>query len=309
VDIRDVMTFENLWSSQCSNQDLIEPLPSGFTGLHVVEYLDYSEELIGSVLGPEPGSKVYRIYAHFEDPEEDIVGLYGYEEAPMVIDHTAPFYMFQGLEIDVAPSSTTSILMGSIPEISLRSYFTAGVIETEFSPSDELQIITTCLSGAELNAALSSQNESVSYGEEGFYVGRLLFEPFDGLISESEPYKLIAQFTTAGDFEFQTNIATRFYGSDRNIQNTYHEGIIASSNTLDVFGCTDPIATNYDPDATLDMDCEYGGPDLNGDGEVSIGDVLILLDSFGCSDDCGPADLNGDGLVNAADLIFLLAAL
>lgn len=309
VDIRDVIFFENHWGSNCPAEELPAPLTSTFTGIHVVEYTDFPQELIGSPLGPEPGSKVYRIYAHFSDTEEDVVGLYGYEDSPMIINHTASFYMFQGFEIATPPSSSAGILMGSIPELALRSHFTAGFPEEEFPISDELQIITTCLSGADLNAALSSQNESVSYGEEGFYSGRLLFEPYEELISETEHYELIAQFTTAGDFELQINMASRFYGSGRSIQNSYHEGLIATSNTLDVFGCTDPIATNYNPDATLDLDCEYGGPDLNGDGDVSMGDVLLLLDSFGCSVDCGSADLNGDGLVNAADLTFLLAEL
>ena len=49
--------------------------------------------------------------------------------------------------------------------------------------------------------------------------------------------------------------------------------------------------------------------DLNGDGVVSAGDVLILLSNWGPCDNCEDcsADLNGDCVVGAVDLLILLA--
>ncbi len=49
--------------------------------------------------------------------------------------------------------------------------------------------------------------------------------------------------------------------------------------------------------------------DINMDGVVSAGDVLLLLGSWGRCDDCDdcPADLNGDCIVGAGDLLILLA--
>ena len=47
--------------------------------------------------------------------------------------------------------------------------------------------------------------------------------------------------------------------------------------------------------------------DLDGDGSVGIGDVLVVLGSWGsCS--CCSSDLNGDGDVNVSDLLALIAA-
>ena len=47
--------------------------------------------------------------------------------------------------------------------------------------------------------------------------------------------------------------------------------------------------------------------DLNGDGIVGVGDLLILLASWGpCKGDC-PADLDGNGFVGIGDLLILLA--
>lgn len=46
--------------------------------------------------------------------------------------------------------------------------------------------------------------------------------------------------------------------------------------------------------------------DLNGDGLVSVPDVLLLLGEFGCVVDCGPTDVNGDGLVGVSDVLAML---
>jgi hypothetical protein len=46
--------------------------------------------------------------------------------------------------------------------------------------------------------------------------------------------------------------------------------------------------------------------DLDGDGAVTVGDLLILLGGWGPCDGC-PSDLNGDGVVDVADLLTLLA--
>ncbi len=51
------------------------------------------------------------------------------------------------------------------------------------------------------------------------------------------------------------------------------------------------------------LDCPE---DLDLDGLVSVGDVLILLGEFGCVVNCGPADLNADGLVGVTDVLAML---
>ena len=46
--------------------------------------------------------------------------------------------------------------------------------------------------------------------------------------------------------------------------------------------------------------------DLDLDGLVSVGDMLVLLGEFGCAVDCGSADLSGDGLVGVTDVLAML---
>ena len=76
-------------------------------------------------------------------------------------------------------------------------------------------------------------------------------------------------------------------------------------------GCTDIDAENYDPNATIDDgSCTYPNncpEDLNGDGLISVADILLLLSDFGCSSDC-EADLNEDGATNVNDILQILAA-
>lgn len=77
-------------------------------------------------------------------------------------------------------------------------------------------------------------------------------------------------------------------------------------------GCTDDTACNYDATATLDDgSCEYascGCPgDLDGDGQVSVADVLLFLSDFGCMDAPCVGDANGDGINNVDDLLLMLA--
>jgi len=79
-----------------------------------------------------------------------------------------------------------------------------------------------------------------------------------------------------------------------------------------VHGCTDATACNYDAtaiidDGTCDFDSCICPEDLNGDGVVSVADILELLGQFGCTSDCS-ADLNDDGSTNVQDILILLAA-
>lgn len=65
--------------------------------------------------------------------------------------------------------------------------------------------------------------------------------------------------------------------------------------------------------SAMDMLMELCDPplpgDLNGDGQVGVQDLLILLSGWGnCSaDELCVADLNGDGAVGVVDLLILLS--
>jgi len=88
---------------------------------------------------------------------------------------------------------------------------------------------------------------------------------------------------------------------------------------LEVPGCTDETACNYDATATDPGECFYADlgfncdgtllctEDLNGNGAVEVGDVLLVLAEFGCESGC-TTDLTGDGFVAVDDILILLSA-
>ena len=79
-------------------------------------------------------------------------------------------------------------------------------------------------------------------------------------------------------------------------------------NPLIIPGCTDPNATNYNPNANLDDgSCEVAcGGDFNSNGMIEVSDVLVALGEFGCLVSCS-ADLDGDGVVGVNDILDILA--
>ena len=58
---------------------------------------------------------------------------------------------------------------------------------------------------------------------------------------------------------------------------------------------------------TVADECPIDCPDLDGDGEVKVADLLILLAAWGPCDGCA-ADIDGDGEVKVADLLLLIGA-
>jgi hypothetical protein len=78
----------------------------------------------------------------------------------------------------------------------------------------------------------------------------------------------------------------------------------------EVVGCNDSEACNYDPSATDEGACDYEScscsGDINGDGMITVADILLILSEFGCMSSC-ESDVDGDGYVNVSDLLFLLS--
>ena len=170
-------------------------------------------------------------------------------------------------------------------------------------------------------------NASVYFGAEG--TGENIDNNCDGTINGAEIATVLGcTDATACNYDSTANLddGSCTYPADNEdcdgncIAGVDCEGVCGGTTVLDncgicggddstCTGCTDPGATNYDPDATLDDgSCEL--PlclgDLNGDLLVSVADILEMLGDFGCIENC-EADLNGDDAVSVDDLLALLA--
>lgn len=66
-------------------------------------------------------------------------------------------------------------------------------------------------------------------------------------------------------------------------------------------------AVNYDPAASCEGICYFNcSADLDGDGQVGINDVSLLLAIMGCVD-CSQYDLDGSGAVDVMDLLTVIS--
>jgi hypothetical protein len=107
----------------------------------------------------------------------------------------------------------------------------------------------------------------------------------------------------SGDLDSAASGDGSYYGEDT---------FCISGGEPDVPGCTDTTACNYDSTATLDDgSCEYEScscpNDVNGDGSITVADLLIVLGEFGCTSACS-ADVDGDGSVTVTDVLLVLSA-
>lgn len=70
------------------------------------------------------------------------------------------------------------------------------------------------------------------------------------------------------------------------------------------------VGVDNNCNGVIDADESDANPcpeDVNGDGSISVADVLAVLSEFGCTSGC-TVDVNGDSNVNVSDILTLLAA-
>ena len=78
---------------------------------------------------------------------------------------------------------------------------------------------------------------------------------------------------------------------------------------VELLGCTDPNASNYNPDATVDDgSCEYecNLGDVNCDGELNVLDIVLVANMVLADEYYEIADMNEDGGLNILDLVIMV---
>lgn len=154
--------------------------------------------------------------------------------------------------------------------------------------------------------------DDTSDNEVGFAIGYRVAETTAPFILLGTTGPDITSWTspsiTAGTFEFRV-VALGADGleSDHCAANLWVETLAPCDP-----GCMDVEACNYNPLATCeDGSCEYTSctcpEDLDGNGQIGTGDVLMVIADFGCSTPVCAGDLDGDLATGSGDLLMVLA--
>lgn len=232
------------------------PAPS-FTGL--------SWELVASNV--TPGFDAYRIYANFSNPFDQLVAVYGQDITPLSITTTGSFY--QDAVGGFTSNDILPALYGSNPNLIYDSWITIG---REDGPNN-LQVLNvpsaTFEGGGSLNVNSSAGGAWFVFPD----VESTAFPDANGRV-------LIGQVTTDGIVDVLLNLQYRAQDGS----NPQEVGLSLQFPDM-IFGCTNPIACNYDGTATDDdgscilpdgctdpLACNYSATALCDDGSCILPD-------------------------------------
>ena len=140
---------------------------------------------------------------------------------------------------------------------------------------------------------------------------------FDTVLLDSTPNDGEATVEIPNQTSYQTRFKVKALGSIWFDITNMNTAIIYSAG---VDGCMDEEACNFSSEATNDdgscqypelgFDCDGNETcpvDVNDNGIVDVGDVLLVLSDFSCLSNC-EYDVNGDDMISVADILLLLSS-
>jgi hypothetical protein len=213
----------------------------------------------------------------------------------------------------------------------------SGAEVCQFSPmvlnaSIPVQWSNGAVSGSPFQAVILGQNEFVATAIDGCYtpdtvsvfvnsLPELNYLIVDSLSCDGDGGSMLLQATggqTPYVYQFNGNTINAFVPQIMSINGyTMRDANFCTASTSIAvpyssfcFGCTDPVASNYNPQAVFVEGCEYlyttCDYDLSGDGSINVADLNALLENFGCVGlDC-EGDLDGDQVVGVSDIYVII---
>lgn len=189
---------------------------------------------------------VYRVYATFDNPTDELVAIYALQTAPISVTCSTSFYQSTGgspLATGINPA-----FIAFFPDLAYDSWFTIGS-ENSNGTSDIQQV--------GMDIYFDEFESGNGFTIDTFVGGSIFLIPNVSSDAEAgDDFKvLIGQFTTDGE----VSLCLNFQWDDVNANTFNDEGYcITFQGSASVPGCTDPDANNYDSDATEDDgSCEY----------------------------------------------------
>jgi hypothetical protein len=196
-----------------------------------------------------PGYVTWRIYANFDDTNDQLVALYGldnppFQSSPLEIHTTGDFYQ----DINGGPTSIqmNPAFWSFVPELEWDSFITIGY------PDNTGNLMTS------IGFDYTDFENGNSWTVNDIFGGSVFNSPGDPFNYPVGGKVLVAQLTTNGDIDLLMNFQWR-----DGAQVSYE----AEAETLSIpfpviiDGCTDENALNYDSTATIDDgSCTYPAP-------------------------------------------------
>ena len=189
---------------------------------------------------------VYRVYATFDNPTDELVAIYALQTAPISVTCSTSFY--QSTVGSPLATGINPAFIAFFPDLAYDSWFTIGS-ENSNGTSDIQQV--------GMDIYFDEFESGNGFTIDTFVGGSIFLIP--NVSSDAEAGDdlkvLIGQFTTDGE----VSLCLNFQWDDVNANTFNDEGYcITFPGSASVPGCTDPGANNYDSDATEDDgSCEY----------------------------------------------------
>jgi hypothetical protein len=112
----------------------------------------------------------------------------------------------------------------------------------------------------------------------------------------------VAADVNATDYNWQTTASTTALNNNTIEITAGNQDFFISVQTANDCGVSNYIALTVAVPTTNTSPANY-----NGDCVINEEDMQLLLDNYGCMENCGPFDLNGDGYIGVEDVLLLIA--
>jgi len=296
--------FTWVWACVCPSLALATlPSPANWSSEAPTGYWLELETVTSHSGGILEGQTTYRLYLNTVNATDYLSSCSGDESNPMVMESSTGSWYNSEYNSSWNASGINLAFLGLFPELAFDSFLTIGG-EDSSTPASEHP---SAVSGAiDFTAEFETGGGSNFILNDG--VGGAWYTPFPGIdqadthvaFAGDDLRVLVAQFTTAGVMSGQVQVQVFIEG---NQADEFRDSLPFCTGDGECGGCTDTMASNYDPEALYDdgscvfdpngctdeLACNYSPVAVNDDGSC------LYLDA--CGECGGPGvDTDGDGI-------------
>ena len=229
-------------------------------GLTIPAFAQYSLTVESATpVGDTTPGMVYRFYVHTDDASDKLSAVYGSDSSPLVIN--TPDGIFNSAATSGASAEgLTEFLLGFFPDTADDSYATVNLSgpasASGISGAAAPQVIEDITLTHGITAYFNGDNDGTLV-EVNTLVGGSWFLPGDAgnASPDSDGRWLIAQITTAGEIFGSINVQIFPMGiqsANNVIRKSFDFNGDGEYFSIEIPGCMDETACNYNPEATED---------------------------------------------------------